>query len=69
MKEQDFIPERLSLRRRLMFVSAELRGAAAAAASAAGAAVFAFVLAVLPPVPVPGILAAAEGLQAAAALA
>ncbi len=67
MKEQDFIPERARFRDRARSISGELRGAAAAAASAAALAVFAFVLAVLPPVPGSGVLAAvAEGLSAAA---
>lgn len=69
MREQDFIPARPRLRDRLLFVSAELRAAAAAGASAAALAVFAFVVAVMPPIHAASVLAAAEGLNAAGALA
>lgn len=70
MKEQDFIAMPSPRFRRLLFVSAELRTAAAAAASAAGVATLAFVMAVMPVVPSPGVLAAtADGLHAGTAFA
>ena len=67
MKELDLISERANFRDGLMFVSAELRGAAAAAASAAGLAMLAFVLAVMPPVSGSGVMASvSHGINAAA---
>lgn len=66
MREQDFIPKRRKVPERLLFVSAKLRATAAAGASAAAIAMFAFVLAIIPPVPETNALTlAVEGPNAA----
>lgn len=68
MKEQDFIPERRP--RGLRDALESINGQAAAAATAASFSVLALLLAVLPPVPGMGVMAAlASGVHSAAPLA